>query len=275
MDQYKKSEDLEIYELDYQSNIELQKACSIRQPILFDFRPVYPDLFENSEKIIDMIKDKEVKVKDTNDYWIHEQQSVDYITLSYQSFHQLITSDTNAHYFTENNTDIYECSEVDPFLKPYFIIQTKYDIITGSANCITPFRYHTNERSYFVVLSGSATIRLTPWKSRKFLDEKKDYYNYEFWSPIDPSQIRSIDCIVPSGKVLYIPPYWWYSITFSKNTIISNISYNSAMNIASNLPVICRYYLQFHNTNKKVLSSITNHVEDEVEDEVEDSIEEK
>ena len=271
--------------MDYQSNIELQKACSIRQPILFNFSSVYPDIFDNIDNIIESISDKEVKVKDTNDYWIPGQKSIDYITLSYQSFSNLIKSDTNAHYFTENNTDLPELngelSEIDRFLKPYFIVQSKYDVLTGSVNCTTPFRYHTNERSFFIVLSGSATIQLTPWKSRKFLDEKKDYYNYEFWSPVQPNtslQIRMIDCIVPSGKILYIPPYWWYSITFSKDTVIASISYNSAMNIASNLPSICRYYLQFHNTNKKVLSSITNEVEGEsnnkIEDIIKDSIEE-
>jgi hypothetical protein len=227
--------------------------------------------------MIASIGNKEVKVKDTDDYWIPNQKSVDYITLSYQSFNHLMTSDTNAHYFTENNTDIPEIagelSEVDRFLKPYFIVQSKYDLVSGSVNCTTPYRYHTNERLYFIVLSGCATLQLSPWKSRKILDEQKDYYNYEFWSPIRPttsSHIKTVECIVPSGKALYIPPYWWYSITFSKDTNIACISYNSAMNIVSNLPAICRYYLQFHNTNKKVLMTISNDVEVEINDEIED-----
>jgi uncharacterized membrane protein len=273
MDQYKKSEDLEIYETDYQSNAELQKVCSIRQPILFDFVSIYPEFFENKDKIIKTIEDKEIKVKDTDDYWIPNQKSVDYISLSYQSFNQLITTDTKAHYFTENNTDISELagelSNIDSYLKPHFVVQKNYDLLTGSANCTTPFRYHTNERSYCIVLSGSATIRLTPWKSRKFLDEKKDYYNYEFWSLIkrsDHSPIKTVDCIVPSGKILYLPPYWWYSITFSKDTMIASISYNSLANIASNLPAIFRYYLQFHNTNKKVLTTISNEPEENIEE---------
>ena len=35
--QYKKSQDLEIYELDYKGIENLQETCDIRRPIVFDF----------------------------------------------------------------------------------------------------------------------------------------------------------------------------------------------------------------------------------------------
>ena len=271
MDQYKKGEDLEIYETDYKSNTDLQKICSIRQPIIFDFKSVYPDsLIElNPEIIQNAIGHKEVNVKDTEDYWIPNQNSVDTITLSYTSFDQLAKTDTNAHFFTENNGDIINdtpdiirpLTKIDGYLKPYFVVHTKYDILSGSANCSTPFRYHTNERTFFLAVSGSATIQLTPYKSGKILNEKRSYENYEFWSPIKPgstNKVPILTCIIPIGQIIYIPPYWWHSIQFSKDTILLSMTYNSAINIASNLPAICRYYLQFHNTSKKVLPPIPN-----------------
>ena len=281
MDQYKKSEDLEIYETDYHSNTELQKACSIRQPILFDFISICPEVYEelHSDRIRNAISHTEVTVKDTDDYWIPNQKSVDSVTLSYASFDHLAKTDTNAHFFTENNSDIIndtaeiykEIQRVDPFLKPHFVVQTKYDILSGSNNCTTPFRYHTNERAFYTVVSGSITVQLTPWRSRKLLEEKRDYNNYEFWSPVKPKTIDAIPiltCIVPVGKILYIPPHWWHSFQFSKDTILFSINYNSLANIASNIPAICRYYLQFHNTNKKILPTISpssNETDEEID----------
>ena len=35
IDQYKTSDDLEIYEFDYKNNSHLQEACDVRQPMLF------------------------------------------------------------------------------------------------------------------------------------------------------------------------------------------------------------------------------------------------
>jgi hypothetical protein len=36
MAQFKKSEDLEIYEMDYSTNQNLQETCSVKQPVLFN-----------------------------------------------------------------------------------------------------------------------------------------------------------------------------------------------------------------------------------------------
>jgi len=264
-DQYKKGEDLEIYEMDYKNNAEFHKVCSLKQPILFNFAHICPDFFENP--ITPFLKGQEIKVKDTNDYLNSDVTSVDYVTLSYDSFDQLSKTDTQGHYFTNDNEDIIEeiseiCSiykKVDPFFKPYFVVQTKYDFLSGSTGCKTPLRYHTNERQILVVTSGSLIVKLTPWKTRKFLDVTKDYYNYEFWGKINSeyyNKIKMLDCIVNSGSALYLPPFWWYSLEFTKDTTVSCFTYNSTMNILSNLPGICRYYFQFHNTTKKLMSNI-------------------
>ena len=256
--------------MDYTTNTELQKVCSIRQPILFNC----PPFFENLS--IDVIKEslmgRDIKVKDTDDYWIPTNTSVDYITLSYDSFEQLKNTDTRGHFFTEGNSDVIGestelssvFSKIDPYLKPYFVVQTKYDIMSGSEKCKTPMRYHKDERKYLIVTNGSINVQLTPWRSRKYLHECKDFENYEFWSPVrisnpqseyteDSSKIRFVECIVPMGSVLYLPPYWWYSIEFSKDTMVSIATYNSTMNIIANVPSIGRYYLQFHNTKKRIL----------------------
>ena len=45
--QLKKSEDLEIYEMDYSSNTHLQEVCEIKQPVLFEYKSINPEFFEN------------------------------------------------------------------------------------------------------------------------------------------------------------------------------------------------------------------------------------
>ena len=65
--QYKKSEDLEIYEMDYTNNQHLQEVCDLKQPVLFEFKNIVPELFQEDD--FDNFKNssQDVKVKDTTD----------------------------------------------------------------------------------------------------------------------------------------------------------------------------------------------------------------
>jgi len=277
-DQYKKSEDLEIYEMDYVSNAGLQNICNVKQPTIFELQSIVPDIFSviNSEKREHFEKNEnvDIKVKDVLDYWNPETTStstsiypsVDPIILPVRSFQTLIKSDPKSHFFMEDNQDFLEESgllsdiqELDVFLKPSFSINSKYDLITGSANCITPLRYHTDYRRFLIVASGKMSVKMTPWRSRKHLNPVVDYSNYEFfskmnpWVPQDNDKIKYLDFEVVAGHVLYIPPFWWYSIKMTTyDTQIVSVSYQTVMNMCSNIPDICRYYLQFHNTKVKI-----------------------
>jgi hypothetical protein len=161
--------------------------------------------------------------------------------------------------FLEESGLLSDIQELDVFLKPSFSINSKYDLITGSANCITPLRYHTDYRRFLIVASGKMSVKMTPWRSRKHLNPVVDYSNYEFfskmnpWVPQDNDKIKYLDFEVVAGHVLYIPPFWWYSIKMTTyDTQIVSVSYQTVMNMCSNIPDICRYYLQFHNTKVKI-----------------------
>ena len=279
-DQYKKSEDLEIYEMDYISNAELQKICNVKQPTIFEFKKIVPEFFsnfENREHLTSFSKKSEnidVKMKDILDYWNPELKSIDPTILPFRSFQTLVKSDPKSHFFMEENQDFLEetdllpeIRELDPFLKPTFNCHSKYDLMIGSADCVTPMRYHTDYRKFLTVVSGKITIKMTPWKSRKYLHPILDYDNYEFfskinvWSPQkeylnEMDKLKFLEFEVVSGYVLYIPPYWWYSIKFYPNTEIVSTSYQTIMNISSNIPDIFRYYLQFHNTKRKITRTL-------------------
>ena len=276
VNQYKCSEDLEVYEMDYTDNAYLQEVCDIKQPILFEYKSHNPDFFENIN--IDHILNvgsHDVKVKTNDDYWKGDE-TVDYVVLPFQSARTLMVSDPGAKYFAENNDAFLEDSGLyghfnqnDEFFKPSFTAQTKYDICIGSKNAVTPLRYHTYYRNFICVTSGKISVKMTPWKSNKYLYANTDYNNYEFWSPVNvwkpqPKYMHEMDKMkflefdVLAGSVLYVPPYWWYSIKYSDepDTIVCHFTYNSIMNCVSNLKRWGLYYLQQSNTKTRVIKTL-------------------
>lgn len=274
--QFKKSEDLEIYEMDYKNNAQLQEVCELKQPILFHYEAVNPAFFEDIRvDELELDSPYDVRVKDINDYW-KEDNNVDHVILPFKSAVNLIKSDTSKKYFTENNDDyVHESGlsdifkENDSFIKPNYVIQTKYDMIMGSVNTVTPLRYHTNYRKFLMVNSGKIVVKMTPWKSSRYLHEYKDYENYEFRSPInvwdtqnqyssDMEKLKFLEFQVNSGYCLYIPPFWWYSIKFTGNSenLVTGITYTSIMNSLSNIPNYVLYFIQQNNIQKKVTRTL-------------------
>ena len=270
--QFKRSEDLEIYEMDYTTNKNLQEICELKQPVLFEYKPFHPEFFDNvTVDVIEQQSALDVKIKDVNDYW-NETANVDYVVLPLQSARTLMTTDTRSNYFTENNEEFVneaglynDFFENNFYLKPDLTVQTKYDILMGSNGAITPLRYHTNYRQFFCVNSGKIHVKMTPWKSSKHLSPTKDFENYEFRSPINVwkpqreyanrmDKLKFLEFDVHEGFVLYVPPFWWYSIKFSNqnDNLVTGITYNSVMNCISNIPNYALYYLQQSNIKKRV-----------------------
>jgi hypothetical protein len=271
MNQFKKSEDLDIYEMDYSSNQNLQEICEIRQPVLFNFYAVNPNFFYDlSNRSIAKYGSYDVKIKDAHDYY-KENKNVESVALSLASTLNLFENDNASHFFSENNEDFLDESgalkvvqTMDEFLKPTFTIHRNYDLLFGSLNSVTPLRYHTHYRQYLCVTSGKINVKMTPWKSHKYLYPIVDYENYEFRSPVHPIHPQShylkdyektkfVEFEVLKGYVLYIPPYWWYSIEYSEvNTFVAGVSYTTVMNSVSNLPNIMIHWLQQQNITKKI-----------------------
>jgi hypothetical protein len=275
MHEYKTSEDLEIYEFDYKDNTYLQEVCELKQPAIFSLNEIIPEFYGNiNSDILDEFTESELKIKETNDYWI-ENASIDYILLPCQSSINLMKTDTHNNYFTEENENfILETSfashynAMDSLLKPPFSVNTTYDIMTGAEKSATPLRYHMNSRKFLSVNSGKIRVKLTPWKSSKYLYPIKDYECFEFRTPIniwkpqrkyfhEMDKMKFLEFDVSQGKTLYIPPYWWYSIQYSNDsTIVCSCTYSSITNYIANCKDIGLYYLQQSNTKTKITKTI-------------------
>jgi hypothetical protein len=289
MSQFKKGEDLEIYEMDYSTGAHLQEVCDVRQPVLFQVRDILPGLFSDIHpQKIAQYSSHDVKLKDADDYYGTELVPVDAISLPLHATFSILEGDKDGRYFSEDNEEFLEESglmkrigAIDEILRPSFTIHSKHDVLFGSCNTATPLRYHTDYRQFLCVTSGKIRVKMTSWKSSKYLHPYKDYENYEFRSPVhalrpssnytsDFEKTNFIDFEVAEGMMLYIPPYWWYSIIYldDPSTFVCKTTYSTLMNSISNLPDLVLYVLQQQNITKKVPKIPTTNIETQPEIEI-------
>jgi hypothetical protein len=269
----KTGEDLEMYEIDEPSKEKLEEICDIRQPVLFNFE---------NQKIVDMsnktyisnhyyafeTKIRNIKEKDSN--------SELYMPLPLHAAIKLFNEDSSSSYFSENNNDFLEETGVikslkynDEFLRPYMVSNCNYDIMMGSKNTTTPFRYEINYRNFFLLTQGSAQIKMAPPHSIKYLYPNYDYENFEFRSPVNPwapqakyiadfDKMKCLEFTLTPGKTLFLPAYWWYSIQFiTSDTSISCFRYRTYMNNIAIIPYIGLHALQIQNVKRNVAKKVS------------------
>jgi len=261
----KTSEDLEMYEVEQPSKDKLEEICDIRQPVLFDFD--CQKIIESSNRtyISNNYNAFEIKIRNSKE---EDTNAELYMPLPIHAAIKLFDEDKNATYFSENNAEFLEETGVgknlkynDEFLRPYMVSNCNYDILMGSANTCTPFRYEINYRNFLLLTEGSAQIKLAPPHSTKYLYPIYDYDNFEFKSPVNPwspqpkysadfDKMKCLEFTLTPGKTLFIPAYWWYTIKFQKNTSISCFHYRTYMNNIAVIPYIGMHALQIQNVKR-------------------------
>jgi Cupin-like domain len=269
----KTSNDLEIYEIDQVNKLRMEDIFDLRQPVLLDNDEDLTKIVQTTNKtyLSELYPAFELKIRNKN--------SSDYVVLPFHETLKLFEDDKDAKYFSENNTDflnetgaIKNLKYNDSFYRPSLVSNCNYDILLGSENTVTPFRYDLNYRNFYLVTQGSIKIKLTPPKSSKYLYPIYDYENFEFRSPINPwdvekkyyadfDKIKCLEITLEPGKLLYIPAYWWYSIKFGPNTSVTNLAYRTYMNNIAITPYIGMYMLQNQNIKRNFAKKIDLNME--------------
>ena len=265
----KTSDDLEIFEVSNLSKDRLEEICNLRQPITF---MLDINCFEKLKlnEVLNSYGSFDIKVRDMSG-----NNSVIYLPYMFSKAIKLLEDDKKQLFFSEENSDFLEETSLiknlklnDAFLRPNNILFSKYDYMLGSKDSKTPLRYEQNFRNYLVILSGSATVKLTPPKNTKYLHTEKDYDNFEYISKINPwnvqkeyeiefDKVKCLDVELEESKLLFIPAYWWYSIKFnSSDTVILAFKYTTYMNAAALIPEYFKYFLQKQNIKHKVIENI-------------------
>jgi len=91
----------------------------------------------------------------------------------------------------------------------------------------------------------------------------EDYTYYECWSTVnlfEPNdRYRTLDFMLKPRCVLYIPPYWFYSIQFQdKRNEVCMVKYTTGANLIANMKHIGMYYLQQQNIQEKWWKPLAN-----------------
>lgn len=264
----KTSNDLEMYEIEQGSKEKLEEICDIRQPVLFDFDNQVIMQSSNKSYLLSTYKAFEMKIRNVKEDDSHQTEM--YMPLPVNAAEKLFEEDKNASYITENNTDflqetgiIKQLQHNDEFLRPYMVSNCNYDILMGSDQAKTPFRYEINYRNYFILTQGQAQIKLAPPQSTRYLYPTYDYENFEFRSPINPwepqsnyvadfNKIKCLEFTLTPGKTMFIPAFWWYSIKLNKDTSITCFRYRTYMNNMAISPYIFMHALQIQNVKRNV-----------------------
>jgi hypothetical protein len=262
MFQLKKGDDMEIYEIDYTNITDLNKSANLKQPIIFEFSNFVNTLNDYSLKFLAVEYGSfDVFIKETEDY--HLDRPVNTVVIDLAAAESLVKTDTSSKYYSNQNQSlIYETGldkyfkQLDKYLQPLFSVFSKYDVLFGSSGTTTPLTYHTYERRFIYVNGGKISVKMTPWRSNKYMVVNKDYENYEFvsplsvWNPQDNYRIgfqkmKFLDFVVHSGNILYIPPFWYYSIKIEDDDgLIYTVDYGSPMNILSNTINLGHYFYE-------------------------------
>ena len=272
---YRKGEDLELFETDYVSPEALNESCQSLQPLLvLGVRGV--SALPNIQQLTDGNGSYEACLRDMRDFLPCSYDSSSIVSgddlviglkpvsLPMSGILNILSSNVEeGRYISEGNSEYLEESGVykkvrywgeDRFL-PSYNVWTKMDVWMGNKGAFTPLRVHRFYRQFLVPRGpGILTVKMTPWKSRKYLHTVRDDMMLETLSPIVPwgvpredqkdsrSRLKFLEFVVKEGNVLYIPPFWWYSVEFSgPNMAVYSYTYVSAMNWLANSDLWVRY----------------------------------
>jgi hypothetical protein len=286
----KKSNDLEVYEIEQPSKQRLEEVCDIRQPTTFEFyneqllTQLSYQAIHTSYRAFD-IHVRDVSKMSTSTHVSNssedktktqqkgtEHDPVLYIPVTFKIAHEVLKKDTEMKYFSEHNADFIDETGLikifqlnDEFLRPYMVSTCMYDILMASTGTTTPLRYEVNYRNYFLVTQGRVKILLIPPKDTRYLYPINDYDILEFRTPVNPwkvqpeyqddfDKIKTLEVELFQGMVMFIPAYWWYSIQFIvPETSVCSFKYRTHMNTISIAPQLFLNVLQNMNMKRDTL----------------------
>lgn len=277
-EQWKKSEELEIYEADYRTPSQLQDLCAVGQPFLMNLGLHQPRFFEKVRlQKMQSCHGIDVRMQDTTEFWA-PCGALQHLQIPLSGALQIMAKDEKQQYIAETNHEfIDECGyetiyeSMDALLKPSLCIYRSYDLCFGSKMAYTPMRYHNYSRLFMAVTDGKIHVKMSPWKCKKYLHAQTDWDTLDHRSPVDMwrtvsqsqyisdrEKVRCLAFDILPGHVLFIPPYWWYSIQYVDTTDLTTVAtwtYSTLINAIAHADEWSRCYLELQQQKAGPLSS--------------------
>jgi len=285
----KRSNDLEVYEIEQPSKQRLEEVCDIRQPTTFEFYNEQVLTQLSYHGIHTNYRAFDIHIRDVSKTGMASPSAADsdaakapqkgtendvvlYIPVTFKIAHEVLKKDTEMKYISEQNSDFIEETGLikifklnDEFFRPYMVSTCMYDIMMASEGTTTPLRYEVNYRNYFLVTQGRIKILLIPPKDTRYLYPINDYDILEFRSPVNPwkvqpeyqddfDKIKTLEVELFQGMVMFIPAFWWYSIQYIVHeTSVCSFKYRTHMNTLSIAPQLMMNVLQNMNIKRDTL----------------------
>lgn len=269
--QFKTSNEHEIYEIEQElSKEKLEEICDLRQPIILDTTEELSQLIPlfSKNNIVNEFSSYEIKIRNKQNIGTNDDM---FIPIQLLIVDKLFSKDASHNYYSENNHDfLYESGLLkniksnDFIIKPQMSCNSLYDFMFGPENAETKLKYDVNYRNYIMPTDGQISVRLIPPKYEKYLNLEIDYEFFEHrsnvnvWNPQEKymKKIKYLDVSLPVGKLLYIPPYWMYSIKFHQTSTLLFMKYQTYMNICAISPKLIMRLLQSHNIKSTYLKKV-------------------
>lgn len=285
---YSTSNDLEVYTIDTPDSERLEEVCNIKQPFVFDLHNEELMGMFNLKFLLTKFGNFDINIRNVNNF---DDESQMYLPLQLEKSKVLLEKDMKSVFISERNGEFISetglekyLSLNDEFMKPPLVFNSYYDFVCGSKNTQTPLRYNINYRNYIYVTNGTLKLKLICPNDSKYLQKIKDFENFEFRSPINVwnvqqeykksfGKVRVLDIKIEKGTMLYLPPFWWYSVKFSENSSYLNFSYRTYMSTLAILPYLVLHFLQRQNIKHKSMKKFDLE-KDEKEDVEEITLEE-
>jgi len=251
----KTGDDMDVYETSIVSKSKLEEVCNLRQPVLFNY----------TNNLIHQCTLAVIKEYGAFDVHIYDETYVG-VSIPLEKANKIMKKKKYATYQNDSfliETNLKKCfTEMDVLLRPPMVSSIHYDLLFGSEGYTTRLKYTNKYRNYMIVTEGTATLKLTPPRNTKYLEEVKMYDEPDFYTSISPwkevKRVKFLDVTLSKGKLLFIPAYWWYSIRLEKDACVCMFSYKTFMNSLATLPDSIRQMLQKQNTTVKTLPTYSS-----------------
>ena len=234
----KTSNEMDVYELEMDTR-RLEEICNYKQPVVinYDARPCIPSQLTESIMVYDTYHNG--------------------VPLSIDKANDLFKGKGYGTYQNNLTDSMHLFLPTDIILRPPMCVMTRYDIMFGSEGYTTRLQYSTANRTYLVVSQGSITVKLAP--SITPLDKTLDYETHEVVSSINPWTEKKafLEMTIGTGRMLFVPAYWWNSIRLEKDACVCVFQYRTCMNVLSTLPNFGIDFLQQCNTITKIFPRVS------------------
>jgi hypothetical protein len=206
------SSETEVLEVDVETKRELEEACGLRQPLLFQYA-----------------------VSD-NMQFFQNASVCDASGTHFEDWRNALAEGKQTRFTPFARVDTH-------FLCPPMTAYTNTQIVAGN-KARTPVWQSDFFRTFLVVCEGEVEVALS--NPRAPVQYKKDYANMCGESAVSAPDATKITAA--EGQTVFVPAYWGYALKFEKPAVVYVCRYKTWMNALATLPDVVASLVQRQKT---------------------------